>query len=128
MKRAGLQAHSTEAQAALQFFLSHVALPDKRARYLDLISRPTSREKFLRTVYHELELHLDPAKRTAALSPTMLCLPGFWFKPGAPFGAPVNALADIISSQEESFLAISTDGRVGIHGPESIGGRGFYVV
>lgn len=57
----------------------------------------------------------------------MLRLPGFWFKPGAAFREPVNALGDVVSSQEESFLVISTDGRVGIHGPESIGGRGFYV-
>lgn len=128
MKRAAIQWHSPEAEAALRFFLSHVALPDKRARYLDLIGRPTSRRKFLHTVYHELESHLNPAKRIVALSPTMLHLPGFWFKPGAAFGKPVNALGDVVSSQEESFLAISTDGRVGIHGPESIGGRGFYVV
>lgn len=129
MKRAAIQWHSPEAEVALRFFLSHVALPDKRARYLDLIGRPTSRRKFLRTVYHELESHFEPAKRIAALSTTMLRLPGFWFQLGVTFGEPVNALADIISSQEESFLVVSADGRVGIHGPESyIDRRGYYVV
>lgn len=130
MKRAELQAYSTEAQAALRFFLSHVALPDKRKRYLDLISRPNSRRKFLNTVYHELELHLNTAMRVESLSPRMLRMSGYRFQPyDDVFGDPVGTLASVVASFDESFLVVSADGKVGIHGPESfIDKRAYYIV
>lgn len=130
MKRAGLQAHSAESEAALRFFLNHVVRAGKRARYLDLIARSTSRRKFLDTLYHELESHLDTAKRIDVLSPEMLRMSGFRFQPGGDrFGEPVDSLANVVSSFDESFLMVSTDGRVGIHGPEScVNRRAYYAV
>lgn len=130
MKRAGLHLYSREALAALECFLSQVVLPDKRARYIDLASRPNSRRKFLNAMHHELEVHLDPAKRVDALSPALLHSPGFRFSPYDDcFGDEVDTLANVVSSHDESFLVVSTDGRVGIHGPESfVDRRAFYTV
>lgn len=129
MKRRGLQTYSNESVVALRLFLGRVALADKRARYLDLIDRPRARRTFLDAIHHELVSHLDPAKRIDALSPEMLRMPGYQFSyHGGQFGEPVNALVTIVSSSDVSFLAVSTDGRVGIHGPESyINRRSFYV-
>lgn len=119
MKRKGLYPSSPEAEEALRRFLSQFALPDKRARYLDLISRPNSRRKFLDTLCHELEAHLDPAKRVTQLSAKLLALPGFRFDHHHDFGERIDTLATVHTSFDEDFLVVSTDGNVGIHGPES---------
>lgn len=119
MKRAGLPPASPEAEVALRRFLSQVALPEKRARYLDLVSRPNSRRKFLDTLYHELEAHLDPSKRVKQLSAKQLALPAFRFDHHTDFGERIAALATVDASFDESFLVVSADGNVGIHGPES---------
>lgn len=129
MKRSGLEAHSVGAVDALLLFLRQVVLPDKRARYLDLVSRPKSRRTFLNTMHHELVGHLDPTKQIDELTPELLQVPGYLFSPynHTCFGEEINALTNVVSSVQESFLAVSADGRIGIHGPEAfINGRRFY--
>ena len=126
MKRAGLHPDSPEAEVALRRFLSQVALPEKRVRHLDLISRPNSRRKFLDTLYHELEAHLDPSKRVKQLSAKQLALPGFRFDHHHDFGEAIDTLAKVYTSFDEDFLVVSTDGNVWIHGPDYIDGRTFY--
>ena len=130
MKRQGIPFHSAKAEEALRFFLSQAVLPDKRARYLDLISRPKSRKKFLDTFYHELEYHLDPARRVGSLSLAQLALPGYRFDHyDEALGVPEETMAAAATSMEESVLVISADGKIGIHTPESfIDGRTFYVL
>lgn len=128
MKRTGLHSQSVEAEKALRFFLRHVALPAKRARYLDLISRPSSRRKFLDMLYHKLECNLDPSKSVKKLSPEALSMPGYRFGYCDMFGEPVDLLAAVCASDDESFLVVSIDGKFGIHGSESyIDDRTFYV-
>jgi len=131
MKRRGLHAYSNEALVAIQLFLSHVVLPDFRARYLDFIARPKSRQKFLNTLHHELYLRLDPAKRIDSLAPELLRVPGYLFSPYNHdcFGDAVDTLAKFLSSEKECFLLLTTDGKVGIHGPEArLGNRITYMI
>lgn len=129
MKRRELHVYSEEAMAALRFFLSQVVLPGKRDRYLDLIDRPQSRRKFLSTFHHELGFHLDPAKRIDALTAKQTQLPGFLFSPYNHncLGEAVDTLDEVLSTDQESFLLITTDGIIGVYGPEdSIDDREFY--
>ncbi len=126
MKHKGVYASSPEAEEALRRFLNQFALPGKRARYLDLISRPKSRRKFLNTLSHELESHLDPANRVEQLSAKQLALPGFRFDHHHDFGEPIDTLATVCTSFDEDVLIVSTDGNVGMHGPDYMDGRTFY--
>lgn len=129
MKPRPLHVYSNEAMAALQCFLNHVALPNYRARYLDLITRPKSRRKFLSALHHELRSGLDPAKRIDSLAPELLRMPGYLFSASNHdfFGEQVNTLAEFLSTNEESFLLITTDGTVGVYGPETyIDDREYY--
>ena len=129
MKRRPLHVYSNEAMAALQCFLNHVALPNYRARYLDLITRPKSRRKFLYALHHEFRSGLDAAKQIDSLPPELLRMPGYLFSASNHgfFGEQVNTLAEFLSTNEESFLLITTDGTCGVYGPEDyIDDREYY--
>ncbi len=129
MKRHELHVYSEEAMAALQFFLSHVVLPRKRERYLALIAHPQSRHKFLSTFHHKLFFDLDPAKRIEALTAKQIQLPGYFFSPYNHdcLGDAVDTLHEILSTDKESFLLITSDGTFGVYGPEDyINDREYY--
>jgi len=107
--------------AALRFFLSHVVHPRKRERYLVLIARSQSRDKFL-SIFHQKQIfHLDPAKRIDALTEKQLQLPGYLFSPynHECFGEAVNTFGELLSTDKESFLLIMTDGTICVYGPET---------
>ena len=129
MKRHELHVYSEEAMAALRFFLSHVVLPRKRERYLALIAQPQSRHKFLSTFHHKLFFDLVPAMRIGALTAKQFQLPGYFFSPYNHdcLGDAVDTLHEILSTDKESFLLITTDGAIGIYGPEDyINDREYY--
>jgi len=104
-------------------------LIDKKKRYLGFISKPKTRNKFLRSIYHDLESCLDSTKQVDSFSTTVQLLPGFKFEPENIYGQPISSLGEICTSFDESFLVVSNDGKFAIHGPEThIDSRAFYAV
>ena len=117
-----------EAQRALESFLNS-ALVDRKKRYLGFISKPKTRGKFLRSIYHDLENCLDNTKQVESFPASVLSLPGFKFEPEKIYGQPISSLGEVCNSFDESFLVVSKDGKFAIHGPETyIDSRAFYAV
>lgn len=115
-----------DAQEALSIFLSNV-LAHKQDRYLGFISKPKTRNKFLHSIYHELEAVLDKSKKKSTFPEDILTKPAFIFKPPDKFGESVPTLKEAFGAFDESFLAITQDGMYGVHGPETfIDSRTFY--
>ena len=79
-------------------------------------------------------MDFDVSRQIAALPSGRDPIPGYRFAPPDEFGSPLGDLREI-DSADESFLAVSEDGQLGIHGPETFGdsraiyqikpGRGF---
>lgn len=117
-----------EAEQALETFLSR-ALINKKDRYIGFISKPETRKKFLDAIYHELESNLYSSKKVTELLEKELMISGYKFEPPDNFGEPINTLKEIISSDDESFLVESLNGKYAIYGPETfIDSRAYYVV
>lgn len=108
-----------DAQAALQTFLTG-ALVRKRGRYLGFIAKPKTQAKFLDAIYHDLEADLDRSKQIQELPRGAGRIPGFRFAPPKEFGTLVDDLQGVCDSADDSFLVVSDDGEIGIHGPETM--------
>ncbi len=114
------------AADALKVFLN-TALLNKKERYLGFISKSKNRNKFLDTIYHELEGDLDSSYKSKSLPANAWELPGLLFEPPNTFGEPILSLKDADSNLTDAFLVISVDGKYAIHGPETfIDSRAYY--
>lgn len=117
-----------DAQEALGLFLDK-ALVCKKSRYIGFIKKTATRQKFLNTIYHELERSLDHTKRVSSIPKDILSKPAFIFEPPDIFGKKVSSLEEAYDNFMDSFLVISEDGSFGIHGPETfMDSRAFYSV
>lgn len=111
---------------ALKTFLSKV-LSHKKERLIGFISRPKTQQKFLNTIHHELESCLDSSMRVDSLPVKALQSKCYVFEPLNTFGKPFNSLQEAVETLQESFLAISIDGKYAVFGPETyIDSRTYY--
>ena len=107
-----------DATEALTTFLRR-ALSERVDRYVQFASKAKTREKFLRAIDHDLEACLDSSMAVPVLPPAALDLPAFLYAPPKKFGLPVPALRAVLESGNDSFLAISRDGRAAVYSPEA---------
>jgi len=106
-------AHSILAELVRRTVRGH-----KRARYLDLISRPNSRPKFLAVIHHELEWEIDRTRALPTLPDALLDLPAYCYAPRRDFGSPLSSLREVVESAEDSLIAIARDGSAALLRPE----------
>jgi hypothetical protein len=104
--------------SALQQFLER-ALCHHKERYLDFITRPKARNKFLQSLYHELEDCFDASRSVKSLPAVALDSPALQYQPPKDFGVPLASLREALESEDDSFLAITLDGTAGIFQPET---------
>ncbi|MBV1930474.1 MAG: hypothetical protein KUG71_02055 [Porticoccaceae bacterium] len=117
-----------QAEEALVFFLSR-ALKNKKERYLGFASKTKTQNKFLDSIYHDLESALDKGKRRTSLPAEALLMPGYIFAPDQGFGVAIEQFEGVVDESKDSFLFVSEDGRYGVHGPETfIDSRAYYAV
>ena len=117
-----------DAKQAIETFLAK-ALKNKKERYLGFVSKPKTQRKFLDSIYHDLQDVLDDKKKIDSLPKHVLSMSGYKFQPPNHFGEPISSISEICDSFDESFLVVTSDGRYGIHGPESyIDKRAFYAI
>ncbi len=117
-----------DANEALIIFLNK-ALIIKKERLLGFLNKSKNHNKFLNTIYHELEQCLNPSFIIESLPEKILLSKGYLYEPNCGAGEMISSLQEIAESSMDSFLAISQDGKYAIHGPETfIDSRTYYAI
>jgi hypothetical protein len=117
-----------DATEALIIFLNK-ALIIKKDRLIGFLTKQKNHDKFLNTIYHELEHYLNPSLKVSAFPEKVLRSKGYLYEPQSTIGETINSLQEIVDSSMDSFLVISQDGNYAIHGPETlIDSRAYYVI
>ena len=104
--------------SALENFLRR-ALVRRQDRYITFIQSTKSRSKFQRALFHELQDDLDHNKIVDSLPDEALDLAGYLYRGEGEFCSEIERLRDIYESQDDSCLAISDSGFIGIYCPET---------